>query len=451
MTALLRSCRAGAVLACVLIPGAGMLLAQPYDSAAVLEKARAVAREMIAMLPKYTCSATVNRTYLTETRRTGKTCDDIVAGHRRGRAQMEKTATDRLRLDVEVADGGYEIFSWPGAGRIDSEKIEDFASGGPIGTGPFGPFLIDIFDNNRTTFDYLGDKIVDGRPVLEYRFRVPLEGSHYKIVTGFTSHYIGYDGQFRLDPASSQLIGLEVRTDELPRETQSCESSTSVEFQSIRIGQGEYFIPRQSTLQFIGKYGDDSESVTTYSACREFHGEAAIAFDPAEAQPDSNAPQRKPPATVLPPGLPVRLAFETQIDTDVAAAGDPLIATVVSAVKQPGSNNILLEAGTKISGRIVHMEHHIRDKDYFLVSVEFDSLNVVVDAPKHVVDPVKQSGCWGSLQQVENLPYGHSTSERIESHGRLVAGGIFVLPSKNGRDVTPKGCKSNWITVPAQH
>jgi hypothetical protein len=110
----------------------------------VLALARALLADAAAAVPKYTCTQTVDRSYFRETRQVPKACDGILGNRRSGRSQLSLYATDRLRFDVEVADGGYEIYAWPGAARIENEKGEDMAGGGPLGTGPFGPFLVDI-------------------------------------------------------------------------------------------------------------------------------------------------------------------------------------------------------------------------------------------------------------------------------------------------------------------
>jgi hypothetical protein len=145
-----------------------------------------------------------------------------------------------------------------------------------------------------------------------------------------------------------------------------------------------------------------------------------------------------PPETVraeaLAPGLPVLLSFENPIDTDLAAAGDPLVAVVTRDVIDPRTKRTVLRAGTRINGRIVHMEHHLAGNDYFLVSVRFDSFRLILNHALQIVDPQKPTPCWGS-------------QTHIESKGRLSRGATFVLPSRNGHYVTPAGCQSAWITA----
>ena len=123
----------------LLLAATPAMWAQTSVSDAVLERARDRILEAIHSLPKYTCTQTVDRVYLAPAQagmsRGG--CDQIVANRQNGTAHVEQQETDRLRLDVEVADEGFEIYSWPGASRISTERVQDLVGEGSMGTGPF--------------------------------------------------------------------------------------------------------------------------------------------------------------------------------------------------------------------------------------------------------------------------------------------------------------------------
>jgi hypothetical protein len=225
------------------------LAQQPPDADHVLSRAQGRLADAAAAIPKYACRQTVDRSYFRPSRQTPRTCDAIVANQHNGRSGLSPTATDRLRFDVEVADGGYEIYAWPGAARIEVEKVEEMAGGGPLGTGPLGPFLLDIFSNPAVQFQYLGEVSAAGVNQFEYRYRVPLAGSHYRVQAGVTWRITGYDGTFRLDPESAELKQLTVRTLELPPDTGSCEATTVMDFERLRIGEGEYLIPAKRSFR----------------------------------------------------------------------------------------------------------------------------------------------------------------------------------------------------------
>ncbi len=423
----------------LLLCAAAVSLAQtPANPDDVLARAQARLAAAAADTPRYTCTQTVDRRYFRETRQSARTCDAIIANQRNGRSRPVLRATDRLRFDVEVSDGGYEIYAWPGAARIATEKIDEMAGGGPLGTGPFGPFLIDIFANPAVEFQFLG-----ARPLLEYRFRVPLEASHYRVQAGVKWRVTGYDGTFRLDPASAQLKQLTVRTLELPADTRSCEATTTMDFEPLQIGDGVYLIPSQTRLQIIGRGAGFTENTTVYSACHEFRGESTVRFD-------DPAPQASPGPTFtgvtrapsLPPGLPVHLALAGEIDTDRAAAGDPVSATLAKPLVDPASKRILAPAGALVHGRITHMEHHIEGENYFLIGFTFETLelpgatlplSIILDSPHQVLDPRTQTA---------------RSVVTTESSSGLHGGGTLLFPTRQSRYLVPRGYPSTWITLP---
>ena len=131
------------------------------DPDAVLERARPLILDAIRHLPKYTCTQTVDRYYYrSQTPRAARmSCDDLVALQHRGDNAIKIVATDRLRLDVAVADQGREMYSWAGAVNLSSGRPDQIA-GGPLGTGPFGSFLVDIFGRRDIHFLFHGLRIL---------------------------------------------------------------------------------------------------------------------------------------------------------------------------------------------------------------------------------------------------------------------------------------------------
>jgi len=411
----------------------------------VLSRARIRLAEAAAAVPKYTCTETVDRSYFRETRQAPQSCDNIIANRRAGRVKLVLAATDRLRFDVEVADGGYEIYAWPGASRIANEKIEDMAGGGPLGTGPFGPFLVDIFSNSAVQFQYLGEK----SGLFEYRYRVPLKASHYHVQSGLTWRFTPYDGAFLLDPASAELKQLNVRTAELPSITGSCEATTLMDFESLRIGAGKYLIPRQTHLQVVGRDANFTENAVSYTNCHEFHAESEVRFDEPAPQPRSGLTlSSSPHGPTLPPGLPIILLLDTEIDTDRAAAGDPVTAEIAKTIIDPKTHQVLIEAGTVVRGRITHLEHKIEGEQYFLIGLSFDPLPIVLDEPRQIADP-RAAGI-----QLKKDGYQQGDIERrsaaisTESRSSLRGAGLLIFATHESKYIVPRGYLSNWITLP---
>jgi hypothetical protein len=86
---------------------------------------------------------------------------ELIGESKRGNVMGPLEAEYRVLLDVKVSDGE-EIGSWPGASEFDSHNILDLARSFEAGT--LGPRLGDVFQNDATEFDYLGEKATE----LEY-------------------------------------------------------------------------------------------------------------------------------------------------------------------------------------------------------------------------------------------------------------------------------------------
>lgn len=403
------------------------------DADSVLQRARAKLAAAADAVPKYTCTQTVDRSYYRQLREQPRSCDAVVANQRNGRSKLALVATDRLRFDVEVSDGGYEIYAWPGAARISGDQIEEMA-GGPFGSGPFGPFLIDIFTNPAVQFQHL-----DG---YEYRYRVPVEASHYRVRAGVTWSITGYDGTMVLDPVPADLKRLTVRTGELAAGTGSCEATTTMDFERQRIGAGTYLLPRETRLRIIGRDAGMTENATVYRECREFRGESAVRFEDAGpgGKPAGGKAEEEKAAAVLPGAIPIVLDLDSAIDCSLAAAGDAIAARVVKRIVDPASKRVLVEAGAAVHGRIAHLERHIEGENYYLVGVRFETVETPAGAAR-----VKMI-----LDRANQLQDPRKNRAITETRSGFRGGGTFLFPARDQECVVPRGYRSTWITLPGE-
>src|ERR1700691_1992769 len=153
------------------------------DPAEALARARVKLAAIARNLPKYTCRETIERAYLAAP--AGKpsaslltepaSCENKEIGKN---GPLSLVAEDRLRLEVAVGESG-EIHSWVGASSFDSRSLFEMVSSGPISSGNFGTYLLDIFENPGARLKFTGQKSQGSREILEYSFVVPVESSHY--------------------------------------------------------------------------------------------------------------------------------------------------------------------------------------------------------------------------------------------------------------------------------
>ncbi len=436
--------------ALLLLAAAPSMWAQASASDAVLERARDRILEAIHSLPKYTCTQTVDRSYLLPAEAgTGRGgCDQIVANRQQGLTKLEAQETDRLRLDVEVADGGFEIYSWPGSSRISTERVQTLVGEGPIGTGPFGPFLIDIFDNHGVEFVGEGEKQIDGRALQQYRFYVPEKLSHYRVQAAGATRVVSYEGRFWLDSASADLARIMVRVGELSRSTGNCQATTTVDFARARIGQGVYLLPQKSLLEIVRRDGAEQSNATTYAACHEFHGDVTVHYDDIGPEDGAGAAVPQTRAAAVPPGLPVKIAFDAPIDTATAAAGDQILGKILQPVVQKRTRRTIAPAGAAVRGRITHLMHRIEGEPYFAISIVWEGLQAdgkwlpfaaLLDRPATVLE-----------SKATRQDFGSYWKTQIDARRAFPVGSTFVFETAQSTYVVPRGYSAAWITAVPQ-
>ena len=236
-----------------------------------------------------------------------------------------------------------------------------------------------------------------------------IEASHFLIKAGTQWLPAGYSGSFAIDPRSLEIERFAMESDELPPTTSLCEVSTTNEYQGDNpMG---LLLPSVSRSHDILRDATETAQVTTFSNCSD------------------SAARPSPPETITDLALPKQafgLALSTPIDTATAAAGDIISASLTEPILRSKFSAVLAPAGSIVTGRIVRMEHRLRPRNNFVVSLAFDRVEV--------------EGKYFRL--------------RIKSDDNRAATipewpmGTFSFPASNSRYVIPAGFKSKWLTVP---
>ena len=178
------------------------------DGADLLERAREKVLVTTHRLPKYTCLETINRTYYvlppekhSRNMMTEAPADACIA-NRSG--QLSLSAKDRLRMEVAAA-GEAEIHSWPGASRFDTRCIDQMIPFGPVSTGSFGTYLLEIFVNPGKQIRFTGTKSYGPRDVFVYSFRVLPKASRFLVKASRIWRVTGVRGSLEINAATADL------------------------------------------------------------------------------------------------------------------------------------------------------------------------------------------------------------------------------------------------------
>jgi hypothetical protein len=329
-------------------------------------------------LPRYMCTETIDRsTFLPKKQLTKRqfrplgldpkeptparfvSCEEIAALRRKADWQVLKDASDRLRLDVAVAAHS-EMFSWAGENRFEEGGLADLVRRGATSTGAFGSFLASIFgaefESNAANFTCNGPVNVEGRSLVAFDFRVPLEKSTFRVENeAHLGGNVPYDGTFLVDPKTFDLVRLTVRAGRNPRDASVCENVTTLDYGSVTLHDSEFFLPKDVRLHVTNADGSELENDTVFSGCHEFLAESSLSFETDSGNAQGAAEKTAPKTLALPPGVPFRVTLTSAIDTSTAAAGDPIKAKLTGPIKEKG-NGVVVPKGAAVTGRIVQIK-----------------------------------------------------------------------------------------------
>ncbi|HKF23912.1 MAG TPA: hypothetical protein VKE93_20225 [Candidatus Angelobacter sp.] len=346
---------------------------QALDPTAALLQTRDRLLADLARLPRYTCVQSITRKYFgapVHLRLPG--CSDLIAAHDARSHELSLRSWDRLRLEVAIIENTY-AFSWVGAPQFDKGNLERMSGGGPMGTGDFGTFLLEIF--RRAIMTFQGEEVLNGRRLLKYSYDMPIDRSGYNVKMGEGWVLTAYSGTFLLDPSTTDITNLTVRTAELPQGGTGCLAVSEVDYGRTLIHDRLILIPRETRLRSIRRDGSETLNLTTYSGCREYASKSRMLL---EAPPDSaltGAGPQPAPSTLLAEGLHLDTRIVTPIDSDTAWAGDPIEAVLRSPLHD-NQHNIKAPAGTRLHGRLVRVGHESDPFDHFQIGVQLESVEI---------------------------------------------------------------------------
>ncbi|HLY98778.1 MAG TPA: hypothetical protein VKT33_06900, partial [Candidatus Angelobacter sp.] len=179
-------------------------------------------------------------------------------------------------------------------------------------------------------------------------------------------------------PTAMDIVKLTVRTAELPKESDACQAISEVTYGRAAIHERMVLVPRETRLSAINTSGDESLSQTTFAKCREYSSTVRLIFNTAAVSDGSDgsatAASSTAPLTELPAGLRFDARIVTPIDSDTAAAGDPVEAVLRSPLRNK-NKSVIAPAGARLHGRLRTMRWS-EPGHYFQIAVQFESMEI---------------------------------------------------------------------------
>lgn len=386
-------------------------------------------------MPRYTCVQTVTRTYYdARAGAHGSSCSALIAARSTRKHALPAFGWDRLRLEVAWVAGN-NVYSWVGEPRFADDNLEKLAGEGPLGSGDFGALLREIL--LQATLDFEREQFIDGKHLLEYSYNMPVEKSTYRVKTSDGRDPIAYSGTLLLDPETQDLVSLSIRIANLPHSSSACMATTEISYGRTSIHGRLVLIPRETYLDVLSVTGTESISETSFTNCREYATSVRFLDNSIGSTRPETVMSTGDAPTPLPAGLEFDARIITPIDSDTAAAGDPIEAVLRSPIR--GNNKtVLAPAGAHIHGRLTDVRWRSKPLAKYELTVRFESVeiegrNVAFSA---LLEPPHPQVLTGTFSTSGLIP--------LKSNDPFI-GSTFSFPQEQHLRV--KNLDARWVTV----
>lgn len=297
------------------------------------------------------------------------------------RSKGKMQPLDTVRLEV-LTNGDRELFSSPGDRKFSEQQPVSYVGSGMVGNGLFGTYLKDALLNGNATTRYKGEEDLDGRKRARYDYQLGPAFSGQSIHIPEGSGEVGLHGSFWVDPATYDVVRLDLNADHIPPTLPISELATSIRYaRTILAGRLEVLLPESADVRMVKNSGEISVNQIQFTQCQVFGAESKIDFQAA----DSDQPARFGAITLddtlrpLPAGLRITVKLKTPISSETTV-GTLIDGAVAGDVKD--KHAVAIRAGSPVRGRVRRLEHYSDPVHFFVVGLEFTE--VEIEGVRHI-------------------------------------------------------------------
>jgi len=186
---------------------------------------------------------------------------------------------DLVSTDLVYEDGKERYTAITINGKAVKKNMEELS--GAWSTGEFGTLINDLFSPATDADFRLGSSTtISGRDAIAYTFTVDQPNSHWHVQTPSQTFNPAYKGSVWIDRETSVVLRIEMQAFRLPKAFPLDAVESAVDFEYIRIGDRQFFVPvHAETLSCIRNTSDCSRNVIDFRNYRKFEGKSSIIFD----------------------------------------------------------------------------------------------------------------------------------------------------------------------------
>lgn len=342
------------VIAFAVVAVSALPAAELPDHVLHLAQVKARVQQSLKTMPDYTCLVVTQRS-------------------EQGLLDPAPRPVDVVRLEV-AHSGGMDLYAWPGAERFETSSAAELIGAGMYSSGEFATHLDSIF-GGYTVMKYAGEERVLGRKLWRWDFGLKQVFARWTVTYASRNAVAGEKGSFWADPATFDVVRLEIHSDDLPPNFPISQVDTTIDYARVRLGPGDVLLPQSAqTISTEGFSGKQSQNYIEFSHCRQYVTKSEVRYDAAAPSEPSLASSVASGVKELsvPPNLRVSLALTSDIDSANAAVGDLIEAVVTSGVAQ--KKQIVIPNGATLRGRLRRMDMEAGPPRHFVIGLEFMDL-----------------------------------------------------------------------------
>ena len=335
---------------CFLLTATFCCAQDPWDRVLQLARVRQKMVDALTRTPDYTCLATTQRAARNSKSRNFKNIDT-------------------LRFEIAHA-GSKELWAWPGAAQFQETPLTTMIQNDAISLGDFALYARSVFVDGNGRVKFAGPEQLAGHGALRWNYDTPQIFSKWQVSSGKRSAIAGASGSFWADPATLDVLRLEMRATDLPWDFPLTEVVETIDYARTRIGDTLAQLPQSVVLLLKHRNEAVSRNATEFSHCKQYSSQATISFD---ARPADGAVVEQPKIeeVSLPAALTCRIRLESTIESGKSLVGDLVSGTLEKDVIKNGV--LVLPKGSLATGRLRRVEKH-EEGPHFIVGIEFDEI-----------------------------------------------------------------------------
>ncbi len=188
-------------------------------------------------------------------------------------------AIDTISADLAY-ENGQESYTNVKLGNKPQKSMEDV--GGSWSTGEFASLVDDLFDpSTAATFRRTGQDTIAGRNATTFKFDVPRERSHWRVMTTGQLYYPAFRGTVWIDRETSRVLRLEIESRNMPLLFPLLKVEEAIDYDFVRLAATQPFLLPTTSEVLNCQQGSShcSRNRIEFRNYRKFGAESGITFD----------------------------------------------------------------------------------------------------------------------------------------------------------------------------